>query len=277
MGLSIEVGRGGHAGIELGWFDRRWSPGRLAWRGPGRAAGIVAALAATLIVPWVGMNAGLAMQARLTRLDPDAAFVYIVVHHAVMAGLSIAIMLAVLRPLSRWGLRVGDWRSAVRWLTIFAPAAAVLAFAFDALPYLLSGTRPALSYAPTPVNVVAAMAFTWLFVGVGEELLFRGVALGLLARSVPGRLQVGPLRVSVAGLLSALIFAAAHAIYYDRAFFLPFAFSPDWAQLGWAFLLGTWCAALRERTGSLLGPILCHNLSNGLVLTMSYLALALAH
>ena len=217
------------------------------------------------------------MQTRLARLDPDATFAYIVVHHAVMAGLSIAVMLAVLRPLSQWGLRMGDWRGALRSLAWFAPAVAVLAFAFDALPYLLSGTRPALSYAPTPLNVVATMAFAWLFVGVGEELLFRGVALGLLARAVPGRLQVGPLRVSVAGMLSALIFAVAHGVFYDRAFFLPFTFSPDWAQLGWAFLLGTWCAALRERTGSLLGPILCHNLSNGLVLTMSYLALALAH
>jgi hypothetical protein len=39
--------------------------------------------------------------------------------------------------------------------------------------------------------------------------------------------------------------------------------------------LGIYYAALRERTGSLLGPILSHNISDGLYISMTYLAVAL--
>ena len=93
----------------------------------------------------------------MTDLDPDGAVVHIVVHHVVMAALSIAIMLAILRPLSRWGVRLGDWRGTLRALAAFAPIVTMLAFGF----------------------------------------------------------------------------------------------SRDWAQVGRAFVLGLWCAAPRERTGSL--------------------------
>ena len=96
----------------------------------------------------------------MTDLDPDGAVVRIVVHHVVMAVLSIAIMLAILRPLSRWGVRLGDWRGPLRAFAVFAPIVTMLAFRF----------------------------------------------------------------------------------------------SPDWARVGWAFVLGLWCAALRERTGSLNRP-----------------------
>ena len=96
----------------------------------------------------------------MTDLDPDGAGVHIVVHHAVMAVLSIAMMLAILRPLSRWGARLSDWRGTLRALAAFAPIVTMLAFGF----------------------------------------------------------------------------------------------SPDWAQVGWAFVLGLWGAAPRERTGSLTRP-----------------------
>jgi hypothetical protein len=44
---------------------------------------IVAAVAALLILPWMGMNAGLTVGPALAGLDSEGAFVFITVHHLV--------------------------------------------------------------------------------------------------------------------------------------------------------------------------------------------------
>jgi membrane protease YdiL (CAAX protease family) len=117
--------------------------------------------------------------------------------------------------------------------------------------------------------------------GVSEETLFRGLIMGLLARVFGGTVRLGlgraAIRVSVAGILAAAIFAFAHTIAYSRLFFLPFSFEPDWLQVVEAFIFGIYYAALREKTGSLLGAIVSHNISDGLYMAMTFLAVAVAH
>ena len=107
-----------------------------------------------------------------------------------------------------------------------------------------------------------------VLVGVSEEILFRGLIMGLLARVFSGTVRLGLRRaafpVSVAGLLAAAIFAFAHTVAYSRLFFLPFSFEPNWFQVVLAFVLGIYYAAVREKTGSLLGAIVSHNISDGL-------------
>jgi len=235
-----------------------------------------AALAIVLAVPWVAMNSAIAARPALVSLDPDDTFGYITVHHAVMAVLAIGLMLLAGQPLLDRGLAPGSRRTAVRALAVFVPVVAVLAFAFDALPFIVAGTAPALPYAVTPVNVIGTLAFQWLFVGVGEEMLFRGLLLGMLARAVDRQIRAGRLEVSAAVVLSAVLFALAHGVVYQGAFMLPFRFDPNWSQVAWAFVLGIFCGSLRQRTGSLLGPIIGHNVANGLVLSMTYLAVAVA-
>jgi membrane protease YdiL (CAAX protease family) len=86
----------------------------------------------------------------------------------------------------------------------------------------------------------------WLAMGLapalGEELLFRGFLLRLLARRWPGAL-------AAAG--SAAVFGAAHL---------------DLVQGAAAFALGAYLAALTLRAGSLWPAILCHLANNTLAL-----------
>ena len=74
-------------------------------------------------------------------------------------------------------------------------------------------------------------------------------------------------QVSVGGILSAVIFMLAH-VSFD---FIQFKVtSVDPMQLVVAFVLGLFYVLLRERTGSLVGPILAHNITDG-SLTIVYL------
>jgi membrane protease YdiL (CAAX protease family) len=93
---------------------------------------------------------------------------------------------------------------------------------------------------------------TWLYQatlpGLMEELLFRGVLLALLDRAFPARRRMWGVSVGWGGLVVTLVFVALH---------------------GWSAgtLLGVLPAALlylwlRLHTGSLLAPVLVHNLWN---------------
>lgn len=78
---------------------------------------------------------------------------------------------------------------------------------------------------------------------VFEELVFRGLLQGGLARRLPGSL-IGP--VSRANALTSLIFAASHLLYH----------APLWAAL--AFVPSLVFGWARDRYRSLAAPMLLH-------------------
>lgn len=85
----------------------------------------------------------------------------------------------------------------------------------------------------------------------GEEIIFRGVLLGLLIRS----LRNTPASRWIAVILSAALFSAAHTFY-----FLP---EPNLERLSTIFILGTIFAILRLATASLAVPVFFHGYFNG--------------
>lgn len=100
---------------------------------------------------------------------------------------------------------------------------------------------------------------TWwlilLAAGVGaplaEELLFRGLVFGALRQS--------PLGFAGATIITSMSWAMLHANYSDYG-------------LGAIMLIGLYLAWLRERTGSLLTPIVCHGVYNSLIIMLMVLA-----
>jgi uncharacterized protein len=98
----------------------------------------------------------------------------------------------------------------------------------------------------------------WLILiaaGIGaplaEELLFRGLIFGAVRRS--------PLGFAGAMLISALSWAVLHANYSVYG-------------LAAIALIGFYLAWLRERTGSLLTPVVCHGVYNSLIIFLMVLA-----
>ncbi len=94
--------------------------------------------------------------------------------------------------------------------------------------------------------------------GLSEELMYRGVLLALVDRVAPPRRRVLGADLGLGVVATSVLFAAVHAV----------GISSDWTvtlnwMAGFLPLLGGFVFAwLRARTGSLVWPILLHNVAN---------------
>jgi membrane protease YdiL (CAAX protease family) len=119
----------------------------------------------------------------------------------------------------------------------------------------------------TPQTHAGYLAFDWLWVGVTEEIIFQGLGHSFLRRWWPEVFHWRRIHLPVAGVLAAILFSVAH---------VGLSFAPlcvTWfssAQLLTTFVLGLHFSAMYYKTGSLLHPILAHNIGDGLVVTYMY-------
>lgn len=100
--------------------------------------------------------------------------------------------------------------------------------------------------------------FQWTMPGIEEEIFYRGVLLLALSSAFTGRFRVLGAETGCGGLLATVAFGLVHSLFYgaEGVSFDPFAF----AITGGPALLLLW---FRERTGSVVLPILAHNVANG--------------
>ena len=135
----------------------------------------------------------------------------------------------------RWRLRALDWRVAAGYFALYAPVAIGLG--------LLTGfLRPAETFASPGALLPMALGI-FIFIGIPEELLFRGIIQNLLEKGIgrPG-LALG---------VAAVIFGAAH---------LNNGPSPDWRYFLLATLAGLVYGRAYARTRNLMAPALVHTL-----------------
>jgi uncharacterized protein len=154
---------------------------------------------------------------------------------------------------------------AVRWPRgkTLVGKALVWGIAFGGIMLLADhGTRLLHGWAPEApghgvADVAGWLAFELLQVGLCEETLFRGLLLGNLQAFSPSRVRFGSFSISTAGVTVALLFALAHAYSFATEAW-PLAL----AQQVYAFAVGVLYAWMRERSGSLLAPIVLHSVSD---------------
>jgi hypothetical protein len=116
----------------------------------------------------------------------------------------------------------------------------------------------ALSGADGQPDSVETIAFQWTMPGLDEELFYRGTLLIALNEAFRGRISIAGAPIGYGGVLTSLLFGITHALGYEAgvADFDMMTF----AMTGLPAFLLLW---LRERTGSLLLPVIAHNIANG--------------
>ena len=196
-----------------------------------------------------------------TNIDPDKAFVWSWVHHIIQLLLALSAMM--LYP----GIRMRDWgfnlnnnrlslqifmKFSLGWLIFYGIGAFIT--------LKMSGNTSVYPFPLTTRNVVGYSGFMFIMPGLSEETLFRGFVMVVLGQSWKGILTIGKLTLPVSGLLAAVIFTYAHISYT----IFPLKFYFNTRQLIAAFGLGIFYAIVFYKTKSLLGSILCHNISDGL-------------
>lgn len=102
------------------------------------------------------------------------------------------------------------------------------------------------------------IAFQWSMPGFDEEVFYRGVLLLAMNEAFRGRVLVMGAQIGYGGLLTSVLFGLAHGMSYSEG---AYAFDTTMFLItGAPSLLLLW---MRERTGSVLMPIIAHNVANG--------------
>lgn len=155
------------------------------------------------------------------------------------------------------------FRFALIWLVVITIYLAASYFIF---PQTWSTLRAV--ELPSASTIKGTIIFQAIFPGLGEEILFRGLILNLLARWVFPRYEQK--KVSKIGMvvLASFYFAVAH-IYFQVAPFKITHFDP--LQIVIALGCGGAYAVMFLKTKSLLSPFLAHNFANLTTTIIGYL------
>lgn len=168
--------------------------------------------------------------------------------------LALASMMAIAaHPAFGWG-RVGlTLRQRPGALRACLPVVAVYIGFFVALALAV----------PNEPNTAEELAFQLTLPGLEEELFYRGVLLLALNEAFRGRVSFLGIEWGWGAVLSSLIFGLAHALSFDDG---SIALDPlVLALTAIPSLIAVW---LRERSGSLVLPILAHNAGNSISLLL---------
>lgn len=140
----------------------------------------------------------------------------------------------------------------------------------DHLPEVIAGgpIQPAHPYPLTSINVLGMMSFQWLFVGIFEETITRGLVQTHLMNELRGTVNILKWNLHIGTVITAVIFGVGH--FGPHIFF-----GGSWLSLAphliFATLYGLCSSYIYQETKSLAGPILMHNVVDGLLYSIDYL------
>lgn len=102
------------------------------------------------------------------------------------------------------------------------------------------------------------IAFQWTMPGLDEEVFYRGVFLLAMNEAFTARWRILGASIGYGGLIATVLFGLAHGLEFEKGGLSFDAMS--FAMTGGPALILLW---LREKTGSVLMPIIGHNIANG--------------
>jgi membrane protease YdiL (CAAX protease family) len=190
-----------------------------------------------------------------------------VANHAVM--LVIALVLIAWFSggnLSQYALKWPKHRRYVLSALLWGAAFGLLMTLVDYFPQILTHTPPPDNLSLTPGSIGAWLFFQGIYVGPTEEIPFRRLLQTFLMQRTSGCVRLWKYEMHVAGVILALLFALAHLTsFWTENIWLAFG------QQVYAFALGILYAYWREQSGSLLAPIIGHNMSDGVEYVLMFL------
>jgi len=117
---------------------------------------------------------------------------------------------------------------------------------------------------PYPLTVVT---FQWILVGIFEETITRGLVQSYLVEKLKGTVTLFKWNLHTGSIITAMIFGLGHLgphLFFGRSWqtLVP--------HLLFALLYGLFSSYIYQETKSLAGPILMHNVVEGLLYSVDY-------
>ncbi len=155
----------------------------------------------------------------------------------------------------KFGLRAPTGPSYIMPALAWGLAFGLIMTVVDYLPNLVGHRPPDLPL--TATNVAGWLAFEAFWAGTVEEVAFRGLLVTFLMRRFSARIRIGGYDMHAAGVIIAVLFSLAHLhSFWSRPLFEAAG------QQVYAFALAILYAYWYEKSGSLIAPIIGHNLGN---------------
>jgi membrane protease YdiL (CAAX protease family) len=191
------------------------------------------------------------------------------IHYYMMEVPMLLISLLMIRRLSRgkfgdygFNLRSRDLKLAFSVVggVVFALFMALV----DYLPPIIQG-KFEIGYNLTFTNLSGTLSFMWIFVGIAEETLSRGLIQTYLMNNMSGDAKILSWNIKRATILAGVIFGLTH---FFNIYSKPLEFVIP--QMIYATVFGIVAGYVYQETRSLAGPIVMHNLADGLETTIAY-------
>ncbi|MEZ4863477.1 MAG: CPBP family intramembrane glutamic endopeptidase [Caldilineaceae bacterium] len=198
-------------------------------------------------------------------LDPDNVYMRITIHHLAQMLFAFAWILAVSRlmqwPLRTFGFNLNGWAFSLKWVLIFCALWFLVQFGVG---YLLvrGGLSADPGYPFTLRNVAGWFGFEVLLSGTSEEIMYRGLIMTLMLRLWHQRFHSAQLLGWAAVVGATVVFMVDHINFSLQPLAVTYV-NP--LQQVTVLIFGLFYGFLFLRTRSLVGPMLAHNLLNGVI------------
>ena len=206
-------------------------------------------------------------------IDPENAFMYLFLHHIMQLVLYILLILLVGRllhiKLKEFGFNFNNAKISLIYSIAFVFVWGLLEFGLSYIMYS-NGSQFHFNFAMNQRNVLGYFLFEVLLSGSSEELFYRGLIVTVILKTMQVYIKKQRNLYLLAVLISMIVFMAGHIDFHlfpFRIIYINFL-----QQLTVISVTIFYCITF-FKTKSLLGPILMHNLINGVVtLTVLYFA-----
>jgi membrane protease YdiL (CAAX protease family) len=197
----------------------------------------------------------------------EGQWVALLANHGVMLVIALVLIAWIGKVRFReFGLQWPRGRKYVWSALAWGIGFGVLMTIVDYFPQILKRIPPPENLSLAPASLGLWLVFEGLYVGPTEEIPFRGLLQTFLMQRTSGRVRLWKFDMHIAGVILALLFAFAHVTsFWTEAFWLALG------QQTYAFALGILYAYWREKSGSLLAPVVGHNLSDGVEYALMFL------
>ena len=191
-------------------------------------------------------------------------------HHILQMFFALIIMNFPLwsRSLTEWGFNTHESEYTIKILKQFTAGFIIFLPIGTIITQVLSGWPWILTFPATWRDFLVNLRFSVTMPGLSEEILFRALCMGILAKTWRRSVTISGIRLSHPNIIAAIIFALAHVGFTVFPFRVIYFNS---MQLVFAVGLGLLYGYVYDKTGSLLGPILLHNISDGVAVTTYFL------
>lgn len=238
----------------------------------GKIIDLVVVCIAIVFVPYISVFLTNLIKPLIQSLDKDGAFLWISIHHIWQLILTIIIMKVYFKShLRDWGFNLNDKKDALKIVGWFVVIFSLFEVIGAVAIYFIGGcVKEPIGYPLCFKNIFGYYGFEAFLSGTCEEPLFRGFVMTILAQSWKGKLRIGKIDFSVAGIIAAILFTFAHTSIFP---FKTFHFGT--LQILHVFGLGLLYAVVFQKTKSLFIPIILHNVSNVIMISLPYILLML--